>query len=508
MIRRLNHRTTELLLFFILLAAYVYVLPRWAEWSQNSRLNLTLAIVDQGTLRIDDYYQNTGDYAKFEGHYYTDKAPGPSFLGVPVYAVVRPFLQSAPAQSLLERISSSSAFGDTLNEEGTGLQKDKIYHAAVLTIVTFFVSAIPTAVLAVLLFRFFTQIGVGAGWSASAALIYGLATPAFTYGAALFSHQLCAFLLFGAFYIGFQILRGTLSPRWVLAAGFMLAYSLISEYPTFLIAAGVFLYIVYVLFTHTDRRARRWVIGLVLAGLPPGLLLMAYNYAIFRTPLPVGYQYSELYTDLHSTGFLSLTSPHFDALWGISFSTYRGLFFVAPVLLLGVYGLWLGWRERERRAEWTVCIWAVVSFFLFNGSSVMWEGGFSVGPRYLVPMLPFLAAGLGAFARRWGAALLARALTALLTVWSVFVVWAETIGGQNYPGWNTNPLFEYSLPNLAAGDVARNLGMVIGLRGLVSMLPLAATLLILIGLLAWNLRAVGRAADTPAGEVEPQRRTA
>ena len=36
-----------------------------------------------------------------------------------------------------------------------------------------------------------------------------------------------------------------------------------------------------------------------------------------------------------------------------------------------------------------------------------------------------------------------------------------------------NPLVEYSWPHIAAGDVARNWGMIAGLRGGWSLLPLA-----------------------------------
>jgi hypothetical protein len=224
---------------------------------------------------------------------------------------------------------------------------------------------------------------------------------------------------------------------------------------------------------------------------------MAYNFSIFRTPLPVGYTYSALYTDLHSTGFLSLTAPNADALWGITFSTYRGLFFVAPVLLLCWAGFAAWWSRREHRAEFLVCLWATVSFFLFNGSSAMWEGGYSVGPRYLVPMVPFFTVALGAFAMRWGTTIWARLLTGILATWSLFVVWAETIGGQNYPNWDTNPLVNYSLPNLMNGDVARNLGMVIGLRNWTSLLPLFLVLIVLLVFLIIQLRAPAARAQLP-----------
>ena len=52
---------TFLILFLLLLFCSTYTFPRWADWNQNSRFDLVLAIVDQGTLCIDDYYQNTDD---------------------------------------------------------------------------------------------------------------------------------------------------------------------------------------------------------------------------------------------------------------------------------------------------------------------------------------------------------------------------------------------------------------------------------------------------------------
>src|SRR5262245_25463264 len=76
-------------LFLMLTLAYVYTPPRWQDWNQNSRFDLTRALVEQHTVRIDDYVANTGDYATIDGRYYTDKAPGLSLAAVPVYAVTR-----------------------------------------------------------------------------------------------------------------------------------------------------------------------------------------------------------------------------------------------------------------------------------------------------------------------------------------------------------------------------------------------------------------------------------
>jgi hypothetical protein len=215
---------------------------------------------------------------------------------------------------------------------------------------------------------------------------------------------------------------------------------------------------------------------------PPAVALVGYDYAAFGTLLPVGYFHSALWSDVHQIGFLSLTYPHLDALFGITFGVYRGLFFLSPYLLFAGLGYVSLWRSRERRPELAVLVLAPVAFLLFNSSSAMWQGGFAVGPRYLVPSLPFLAlvAGVGV-SEAWRYRPL-RPVLLLAGAWSFFAVWAETIGGQSFPDYTANPLFELSLPRLVAGDIARNAGMFLGLMGWLSLVPLLAILLIIVAL--------------------------
>ena len=463
-----QHRVlwTSVVLFILLLFCSAYTFPRWADWNQNSRFDLVLAIVDQGTLCIDDYYQNTGDYALFEGRHYSDKAPGTSFLGVPVYWVFKRMVSVTPIDRMVGRLETNPALTGTLLEGGTGLQVGKVYFALALTFVTFLAVSVPSALLGVLLYAWTGYVTQNPLYRLVVPLTYGLLTNAFPYSNMFFGHQIVAALLFAAFFVLFRIEHRKMSPAWSLLVGFMLCYAVITEYPAALIAAGLCIY------AFVAAPDKRWSAGLVTGGLLPGLLLMAYNYAIFRSPLPVGYRYSELYTEQHSVGVLSLSYPRADALWGITFGSYRGLFFVSPILLLAVAGFVVWGRRRVHRRAWWVCLYAVVSFFLFNGSSVMWQGGWSIGPRYLLPMLPFLVSGLVYFLDAWGDRSWAQGLTLVLAAWSFFAVWSETVGGQHFPDWTPNPLFRYSLPSLLDGNVARNVGMVLKLSGWTSLLPL------------------------------------
>src|ERR1700722_15420978 len=69
-----------------LLLAYAYFYQA-GGWNQNSRFDLIRALAEHGTVRIDAYAQNTGDKATFEGHTYSDKAPGQALTAVPPVAL-------------------------------------------------------------------------------------------------------------------------------------------------------------------------------------------------------------------------------------------------------------------------------------------------------------------------------------------------------------------------------------------------------------------------------------
>ncbi len=472
-------------LFLILFFTYAYFFPRWASWSQNSRLDLTMALVDEGSLQIDHYYTNTGDYAAFEGHFYTDKAPGVSFLGVPAYAAYKAVAALPPVTRLMERVASSPAFEDTLNPEGTGLAVDKLYFMGALYTVTLAVITLPAALLGVLLYVFLGRTLSSEALRLGTVLLYALATPAFAYGGMLFSHQLTAFLLFAAFFWIAETSQRESAAFPLFGAGFLAGWAVISEYPAVLIAAGIGVYALWL------RRTWKTALYLGLGALLPALLLMGYDYAIFHTILPVGYKYSVNYHNLHDQGLISLVGPNFPALWGITFGKLRGLFFLSPVLLLSLPGFVWWCRTGEERPECFLSLWAAGSFLLFNGSSIMWQGGYAVGPRYLLPMLPFLMLGVARGLQRVCQRREGCLMTAALSAWSLFAVWTETLGGQSFPDWTPNPLFDYSLPYWREGNIARNLGMALGLKGILSLLPVAAVLGAGIG---YQMRGIGRRA--------------
>jgi hypothetical protein len=459
-------------LLLIALTCYAYFLPRWADWNQNSRFDLIVALVDDHTLQIDSYVANTGDYALYDGHYYSDKAPGMAALGMPVYAAFRHLLPQSIAAGLDSSARGSSALSATLSPNGTGIQTDKVRFFLGLVVTTFVVGALPAAAFVLIFFGLVGRLGGSLPEQWLATLLYAFATPAFAYANSLVGHQTSAALLFTAFAMLFGIQQARLGRHWLLVVGFLLSTALVTEFPTGLIVGLLGLYAVAALHGRLGV-----ILRLVLGSVPSLIVLVVHDLAAFGTPLPVGYLHSALWSDVHQIGFLSLTYPHPDAMWGITFGVYRGLFFLAPYLLLAIPGYRVLW-ERGWRLEFAVLLAVPLVYFLYNASSAMWQGGFAVGPRYVVASLPFLALPAGAgLARVWRTAQL-RPIAGLAIAWSFLAIWTETIGGQALPDYSPNPLFDFSLPKLVAGDVARNIGMITGLASWMSLLPLVLILLL------------------------------
>ena len=478
----------HLILFCLLFVTYSYTPPRWQDWNQNSRLDLTLALVEQGTVQIDRYAENTGDYATIGAHRYSDKAPGLSLLAVPVYAVVRE-LQPYGLGQLTQRLGSGSGFASTLNPQGAGLSNERLDLAVSLYLITILTVGLGAAALGVLIALVVERLWGCRTAGLLTALIFGLATPIFPYAQAFYGHLPTAVCLFAAFALLVLRPAAPLSAGRLIALGALCGLAVVIEYPAALTAVPI------VVWATLLARGRAVVFG-VLGALPPLAALALYDLAAFGTPLPVGYAHSTLWQTQHQQGFLSLTYPKWEAIWGLTFSPFRGLFFLAPVLLFTLVGVWFALRDRAGRPATIVALLGFGLTIAFAASSAMWWGGFAVGPRYILPGLPFLAVPFGALIAWCNEQRLATRLSglgsiALLAALSLALVWATTFAHQSYPPDTLrDPLRDYVWPALRDGDIARNLGMALHLHGLASLLPLCGALLLGVVALAATLRPV------------------
>src|SRR5207248_3196174 len=106
-----------------------------------------------------------------------------------------------------------------------------------------------------------------------------------------------------------------------------------------------------------------------------------------------------------------------------------------------------------------VCIGTAAIFILTISAYWGWNGGQVDGPRYLVPIVPFLAFPVVFYLDALARNVLANAIFAGLLAWSLFATWASFLGGELFPhSWMRYPLEYYSLPALGRNEIAPNFG--------------------------------------------------
>jgi hypothetical protein len=220
-------------------------------------------------------------------------------------------------------------------------------------------------------------------------ITYGLGTMAFSYAEAFMSHQVTAALLFATFFTAWRVERGEWRERGLLVTGALAGLVVVSEYTG---ALGVVCVSTYVL----ASRWRAWgrlaqAVGLVALGAAPFLgALMAYHQACFGGPLVSGYKFlnDAAYMSWHQGGFLGIRVPDARAFALSLFSPLRGLFALSPFLAVSFFGL--GRVRAKERAAFVMLVVLLVANAYFTSSFTYDSWGWTVGPRHLTPLVPFL----------------------------------------------------------------------------------------------------------------------
>lgn len=380
--------------FFTLFFSYAYFFGG-SGFNQNATFDLTRALVERHEIHIDAYAANTADVSFHDGHTYSNKAPGLAFAAAVPYAVFHA-IHGAPRNAI------------ELN--------------AALYLCTVAVCGISGALIGVLLFGAARERGLSPAASAAIALLTGLGTPLFAYSTMLFAHVPAALLVLVAY--------RNLRKRPMLAGAAIGAATFVN----YLCAPLVLLFLVPTGEPPVERPAgsRR---SYLLGGLPFAIALAAYQYAAFGSPFRTAIATTNP-AFLDETRWLGVFAlPRLDALWGITFSPYRGLFYIAPLLVIAAIGV--------RRSK-TILIAAIVTF-LVNASFNGWHGGYSIGPRYVLQVVPLLALGLIEMHGRW------RLLTNVLAAVSLFFNLAAAAVDPQPPDLLRDPLGRYALPSLVTG---------------------------------------------------------
>jgi hypothetical protein len=334
----------------------------------------------QGHPDVDRYAEETCDLVRHGGHYYAAKGPALDLWAAPWYLLLH----------AIHAVPANPNAGDTYPAAMAGIPLRAIWQIGLWSVI------LPGLALLLLVRRTVERLEPGLG--TAAAVVLGLGTLVLPYSTMLFAHVAAATLAFASFALLFR--RETLGPTAL--AGVCAGLAVAVDLPLVVPAVAVGLYA-----AARASRLRRLVAFSVggLLGLVP---LFAFGIWAFGSPFRIAYQGAAIDPGRHGVEqapvhhlFFTLAPPHPSFAIDVLLSQ-RGLLVLSPVVAAGIAGVVLLWR-RGLRAE-AVLIGALctveIAWNAFRPTYILALGGWVPGPRFLVPLLPFLCFALAPVLRR------------------------------------------------------------------------------------------------------------
>jgi len=385
---------------------------------------------------VDTVAPDLVDKASYAGHYFSDKAPGLSLLAFPV------------------------AFGIHAAAHALGLPTQQFFagYPTRFFVVCVWAScmltnSLITAIAAGAIFILARYLRASVDAALFGALCFGLATPAFGWSTVFFGHAIAGGLLFLAFAVTVVAGEPDNPERGdvpsAVAIGLLLAWMFTIEFTTAVAGLLVALLGLRLTMAFAPHRRIRIVIA-ALAGALVGLVPLAvYNAAAFGSPFHLGYASAVGFEGMQQ-GLFGIGIPQPAVIYNILLGRYRGIVWVAPVLVAAPFAL-VAMARRVRTDVAFVVILVPIGFILLNAGYVYWNGGWSTGPRHIVPMLPFIGLALAflwdAAGRklRVGLAALALLSMAMSTICASVTMFASEA--------DPDPVFTQLLPGFWNGQV-------------------------------------------------------
>jgi hypothetical protein len=246
-------------------------------------------------------------------------------------------------------------------------------------------SATFSALTVAFFFLFLVGIGIPARASLFAAAMVGLGTPIFAYSGWLFSEPLSAAIFVGVALLLFGRGHAPIAWRTASIAGLVLGLATLVR-PTNVLAIPVFTLAVLV---RDGKPALRAAFVLCATSGIGVMALLVHNALLFGGPFEFGYPTAAEGAKRLNT----FDTPLAKGLYGFLLSPGKSIFVFAPPLILALAGLRRLWK-LERGAA-TVAMLLPLVYLFFFARYTQWEGGYCVGPRYMVPSIVLLCLALG-----------------------------------------------------------------------------------------------------------------
>ena len=444
--RRLS-RTTFLLLWLL----YACVGPgnSFDGWNTVTRMALAFSLAQEQSLQIDRLAPLTGDKAWLDGHYYSDKAPGQSFMAAPI-------------------VAGLTAGAKRLGWSAAPTQDGKLSFVFVLAV--WLTDALTTALFAAAcasaVYRSACRLGVSEPGARFGVIALGLCTPAFGWGTVVFGHMIAGGCIAIAFDNALALLSRPTRPWTALGLGLLMSLAVTVEYFSAIPMIIVALFVAAGMLGRSAR-ASITVLGAATVG---GVLGMAplgiYNALAFGSPWTLGYSQVQGFEEMKS-GVFGITYPRLWSFLSILVFPRRGILWLSPLLAVTPIAWWY-MRRRWSPSVIVVLLSIPIFYILLNSSYFYWDGGWSTGPRHIMPALGAICLVLAGFWDVTG------------PTWRKLMVLGASISGVLNFICATVDMTDpgkviWTVPSLVLrfwrGDV-HNVFIVLGLTGLWSVVPL------------------------------------
>jgi hypothetical protein len=246
--------------------------------------------------------------------------------------------------------------------------------SALLTAAT---NPVASAITVALFFALAMQLGGSVRDALRVTLLLGVATVVWPYSTNYWTQPIAGLFLFTAFY-AIAGRSGAVGWRRALAAGLLAGAAFLCRFEMLALAPWLLIYCIACsarLTSHRFAAAGSFLVGLgaVLAS------QAAWNAYRFGNWLQMGTGHQRLRDfggDVVRVLPLEVISP------------YRGILLYSPALVLGIAGVVLVWRRAPALAVTVIGVSATA--LVLYSAFVMWRSDVSWGPRFLVPVTPFL----------------------------------------------------------------------------------------------------------------------
>jgi hypothetical protein len=234
-------------------------------------------------------------------------------------------------------------------------------------------------------------------------MLYALGTIIWPYAGTFFSEPLAILFLLICFYLlvgcepAVPARRNNISLPVLLVAGICLGLSTATHLTAILFFPFFALYCWYCSY-QLDRRMLAAVVGAgwFITGFCLVMLLLGYhNFARFGSFLETGR--SAALGGGVSLGYGYFVAP-WEGLYGLVLSPGKGIVLFCPAVVTAIFS----WRffHRDYPVLSLILAGSILFRLLFIASRSDWHGGYCLGPRYLVMLVPFLVIPAGFWLRR------------------------------------------------------------------------------------------------------------